>query len=558
MGEDKTHRLVQAEQSLLVLHNEVVGIGVIGGLGFAVHLALHEAGLLALFLVDGKVALMCLVGGDFVQVTEIGLVADFSLELAYYSFILFLKHPGILAVAAIVVVAVVQAVFGHLIDEEQAEHLDALWVEFPLSADVGADGLPDLDPPLEGGHLLVALDLSGVEFQTIQESDRVVPTVNAVGQDHIAVGVLLQTVGQRKEVIPAADFLDHSLGSGCPLDLEAQTGSGSLVLVEVDALQIDITVGSSGAGEGDAQSGDLLHQVLVVGVHGVQAIHHVVLLLVGGGVAQGKERVELFQALLGLLALHALGLIDDQDGIGLCNDINGLAAAEGVQLFVNDPLVLAGVERLHIDDHHIDGAVRSEAVHLGEPVGGVDEEPDLLAILSGKVLLGGLEGLVDALPDSHRRYHDDELAPAVSGVELVHGFDISIGLAGASLHLNGQIDTRPCQRLRRFQTVPALNRLQIFQDILIGQLRHQWMVPEAGIRHVQVSLDIGHITQIQAVGGGAHGLAVEHIADRCSCLRLKGLVFELKFHLIIPQMLQKRHLHFEPVMYIGGRKYNII
>ena len=97
--------------------------------------------------------------------------------------------------------------------------------------------------------------------------------------------------------------------------------------------------------------------MLVVGVHGVQAIHHVVLLLVGGGVAQGKERVELFQALLGLLALHALGLIDDQDGIGLCNDINGLAAAEGVQLFVNDSLVLAGVERLHIDDHHIDGAV---------------------------------------------------------------------------------------------------------------------------------------------------------------------------------------------------------
>ena len=47
-------------------------------------------------------------------------------------------------------------------------------------------------------------------------------------------------------------------------------------------------------------------------------------------------------------------------------------------------------------DHHIDGAVRSEAVHLGEPVGGVDEEPDLLAVLPGEVFLGGLEGLVDA------------------------------------------------------------------------------------------------------------------------------------------------------------------
>ena len=137
--------------------------------------------------------------------------------------------------------------------------------------------------------------------------------------------------------------------------------------------------------------------MLVVGVHGVQPVHHVVLLLVGGGVAQGKERVELFQALLGLLALHALGLVDDQDGVGLCDDVNGLAAAEGVQLFVDDPLVLAGVKRLHVDDHHIDGTIRSEAVHLSEPVGGVDEEPNLLAVLPGKVLLGGLEGLVDAL-----------------------------------------------------------------------------------------------------------------------------------------------------------------
>lgn len=240
--------------------------------------------------------------------------------------------------------------------------------------------------------------------------------------------------------------------------------------------------------------------------------------------------------------------------IGLCDDINGLAAAEGVQLFVNDSLVLAGVERLHIDDHHIDGTVRSEAVHLGEPVGGVDEEPDLLAILPGEVFLSGLEGLVDALPDGHRRHHNDELAPAVAGVELVHGFYISIGLAGARLHLNGQVDTRPGQSVRGLQAAPSLDGVQVVQNTGVGQFRHQRVVPEAGVRHVQVSLDIGHITQIQAVGGGAHGLAVEHIADRRSCLRLKGLVFELKFHLIIPQMLQKRHLHFEPVMYIDGHK----
>ena len=74
--------------------------------------------------------------------------------------------------------------------------------------------------------------------------------------------------------------------------------------------------------------------------------------------------------------------------------------------------------------------------------------------------------------------------------------------------------------------------MQVVQNAGVGQLRHQRVVPKAGVRHVQVSLDIGHITQIQAVGGGAHGLAVEHIADRRSRLRLKGLVFELKFHVV--------------------------
>lgn len=97
------------------------------------------------------------------------------------------------------------------------------------------------------------------------------------------------------------------------------------------------------------------------------------------------------------------------------------------------------------------------------------------------MLLSGLERLVDALPDGHRRHHDDELAPVIAGV---------------------------------------------------GELRHQRVVPKTSIRHVQVCLHIWHITQIQAVGGGAHGLAVKYIADCRSHLRMKGLVFALKFYIV--------------------------
>lgn len=97
------------------------------------------------------------------------------------------------------------------------------------------------------------------------------------------------------------------------------------------------------------------------------------------------------------------------------------------------------------------------------------------------MLLSGLEGLVDAPPDGHRRHYDDEVAPVIAGV---------------------------------------------------GELRHQRVVPKTSIRHVQVCLHIWHITQIQAVGGGAHGLAVKYIADCRSHLRMKGLVFALKFYIV--------------------------
>lgn len=48
--EDKPHRLVQAQQAFLVAHNQVVGVGVVAGLGLAVNLALHKAGFLPFFL----------------------------------------------------------------------------------------------------------------------------------------------------------------------------------------------------------------------------------------------------------------------------------------------------------------------------------------------------------------------------------------------------------------------------------------------------------------------------------------------------------------------------
>ena len=84
------------------------------------------------------------------------------------------------------------------------------------------------------------------------------------------------------------------------------------------------------------------------------------------------------------------------------------------------------------------------------------------------MLLRGLQGLVHALAYGNRRHHNDKLAPTVALVQLVHGFDVGIGLAGAGFHLNRKVDARSGQRVRGFQPVAALHGLYILQQTRAG------------------------------------------------------------------------------------------
>ena len=72
-----------------------------------------------------------------------------------------------------------------------------------------------------------------------------------------------------------------------------------------------------------ALHGNLLYQPLVIGLHSIQAIDHVVdaIRTVRRRITQGDQRAELLQVLLGLLSFYRLRLVDDQDGIGLGNDV---------------------------------------------------------------------------------------------------------------------------------------------------------------------------------------------------------------------------------------------
>ena len=171
MGENEPYRLVHAEQPLFVLHDEVIRLSIVGKLRLAVHLAFYKTRLLAFFLVNGEIALMRTVRVNFVQILHVRIVTKLALQIADDVFIFFFKHLRIFAVAPRIVVAVIAAVFGNLVNEKQTQHLDPARIQFPLPLDMGADRLTNLDTPLKRHQLFVAADLPGINFQAVQERD---------------------------------------------------------------------------------------------------------------------------------------------------------------------------------------------------------------------------------------------------------------------------------------------------------------------------------------------------------------------------------------------------
>ena len=97
----------------------------------------------------------------------------------------------------------------------------------------------------------------------------------------------------------------------------------------------------------------------------------------------------------------------------------------------------------------------------------------------------GLQGFVYALADGHRRHDDDKLAPAIALIQLVHRFDVGIGLACAGLHLDGKVDARPGQRGGRLQPIAALDGFHVAQQAGMGQRGYKGLVAETYVGKVK-------------------------------------------------------------------------
>src|SRR3546814_15984150 len=102
-----------------------------------------------------------------------------------------LKHPGVLAV---LIVAAVVPVFGHLIDEEQRKHLYTLGKKLPFLLEMRSDRFADLDAAA-AAFGQVAISLAGLDVDAIGQLHRFGGGVDLF-HDYIAIE--LKSVGGGK------------------------------------------------------------------------------------------------------------------------------------------------------------------------------------------------------------------------------------------------------------------------------------------------------------------------------------------------------------------------
>ena len=530
VGENETHRgffRITIQKQFLVLHDQVIGVNIIGCAFLLV--GKLAVGHLALF-VNGEVTGMGVMGGNCVQIPYVVLVSDFPLHGAENIVVFFLKHIGVDAIEGLARL-VILLVLGHLVNEEQRQDFDSLMEKLALPFQMGKNRFPNLN-----AAKLVIADLadhiSCINLDTVQELHGVVPPVNV--PNHKTIFIFVKVIGVIVEIISfgyCRRFLANTVGTF----VVKLNGCCRVSFGKIDAFQVNKAIGCRAAGLGNALDGNFLDQPLIVRLHRVKAVHHVIdaVRLVGCGIAECQQRAKFFQPFLGLLAFHRLGLVNNQDWIRLCDNINRAAGTKLVQFHVNAPCILPfGVECLGIDDHNIDGAVRRKAVNFRKLCRIVDEEPDLLAVFLRKMLLGHLKGFVNTFSNGDAGYNHDELTPTVVLVQLVHGLDIGIGLADTCLHFNGQVITA-LQLVRRFDLVGALYLLQMLQNQLFGKLRHNALVAPAGEVRV-ICHRLLAVASVHQIGGGQIRLSGENVND-CFCrIRLKFLMFELEFHLSTP------------------------
>ena len=290
------------------------------------------------------------------------------------------------------------------------------------------------------------------------------------------------------------------------------------------------------------------------GPHRVEPVDQVVGIAVRGGVAQRAKRIERLDRLLGLVGgVHALRLVDDDDGPGRLHELDGLAAGELVALLVDDVALLlflgAGevlAEGVDVDDQDLQRVADGELPQPVDLLGVVDEVLEGQVVVERPEVLGGdLDVLEHAFADGHAGHHDDELLEAVAARQLEDGAQVDVGLAGAGLHLHREVRagagprwpavsnssqaSSGARRVGDLDVVACLDGPGVGQQLVFGQ---EQAVADAQLGAVLPGEQAAPVAQLDdGILRRALRLAVEEVGDRGDGVELELLVgVELQFH----------------------------
>ena len=259
-------------------------------------------------------------------------------------------------------------------------------------------------------------------------------------------------------------------------------------------------------------------------------------LLMGCGIVQTKERIKFLKALLCGRAAHFLGLVQNDDRTVGLDNVNRLSASKVIQFRANTSGILPSrIEGLDVDNHDIDIRALAEVVNLRQVFGIVNKETCLLAIVLHEVILHGLKAFADTFPDSDGGNNHYELTPAVLLIQLEHGFDVNIGLSRTCFHFHIQgagTQTATRQGLCKGDIIPALNTVHVSQELteiqpylVVGKAHVQFLIRQHPVSDVSLYFYIAAVCEAII-----KRLTCKNAHHAVHSLRLVRLYGEFEFH----------------------------
>ena len=234
-----------------------------------------------------------------------------------------------------------------------------------------------------------------------------------------------------------------------------------------------------------------------------------------------------------------MGFVEDEDGTGGLDEVDGCFALEPVGGLVDD-VDVGFVEGGEGHDHEFDAFGEGELANLGE-VGGVVGVVAVGCVVEelAEMFLGDLECFEDAFADGDAGDDDDEFAESVALEEFEGGADVDVGFAGAGFHFDGEVGE--VDGLGAGGGVGlAFEEVELGVAVVVGVLVGG--VEGAFLDGLEVAKD-GGMVELEPVGDGGDAakleleiegqvaLAVEEVGDGVDGLELKVLVgVELEFH----------------------------